>query len=389
MFSFSDELHCLYTELVTPNGQLVFYNKYAGYITMEKPKSVELPSGGILADEMGLGKTVEVLACLLANQRPASDWKKAEQNSNLKQESPCNAFEEKRENEVENVSWCSNHYEQQDARSETTSINNIQEENVCGSSCKNSNIQDLLLSDVSTSATEQSSNLCTDKNAAMKTEESGRPAEIQLVDLSMECDVAANVLISACGEISMGGDSNSCSGLRALVNCSVESCKSPAVHNSETSSGIDVENSNSNTCVTPLTSEGTGKCFDKSNDSVLGKNVSAINSDIGSNLDNFELSTDDDLENTVKLRKFKNSAGRKQRKVKTVQEKKEIYKKMVVRKGAVCKYKNRRTRIIRGAMKKKTVSDSVEETIEEVISKFCYGSGRVEYKKGNYRKVGS
>ena len=34
-----------------------------------------LPSGGILAESMGLGKTVEVLACILANPRPAETWK--------------------------------------------------------------------------------------------------------------------------------------------------------------------------------------------------------------------------------------------------------------------------------------------------------------------------
>lgn len=375
-----------------PDGQLLFYNKYAGYITLEKPKSVKLPTGGILADEMGLGKTVEVLACLLANQRPASDWKTVEQNSDLKQESPLNANEEKHKNEAENITWRHNHYEQQGTRSETISINNMQGENVCGLSCKKSNIHDLLLSDMSTTATGQSGSLYIgDENAAIKTEVPDGPAEIQLVDLGMECDVAANVLISTSGEIYMGGDSNSCNGIRALENCGGKSSKNPAVvHNSETSSGIDVENSNSNTCETPLTNKGTGKYFDKCSDSILGKNGSPLNSDIVNNIGNFEISSeDDDLGNTMKLRKFKDSTRRKRCKIKTVQEKKEMYRKVVVRKGAICKHKNKRTRTIQGAKKKKTVSDSVEETIEEVISKFCYGNGTVECRKGNYRKVGS
>ncbi|XP_021928095.1 E3 ubiquitin-protein ligase SHPRH isoform X2 [Zootermopsis nevadensis] len=379
-----DELHCLYTELVTPDGQLLFYNRYAGYITVEKPKSVKLPTGGILADEMGLGKTVEVLACLLANQRPVSDWKKVEQNSDLKQESILNANEEKYKNEVENITWHHKDYEQQGTKSEKG-------ENVCDLSCKKSNIQDLLLSDMSTTVTGQSGSLYVDdKNDTIQSEEPNRLAEIQLVDLRMECDVAANVLISTCGEISLGGDSNSYGGIRTLENCSIKSSKSTAVvHNSENSSGIGVENSNSNTCKTPLTSECTRKYFDKINDSILGKNVSPPDSDIVNNIGNFEISSEDDLGNTMKLRKFKDRTRRKRCKIKPVQEKKEIYQKVDVRKGSVCKYKNKRKRVIQGAQKKKTVSDSVEETIEEVISKFCYGNGTVEYRKGVYRKVNS
>lgn len=33
------------------------------------PWHITLPPGGILADEMGLGKTVELLACILGNQK--------------------------------------------------------------------------------------------------------------------------------------------------------------------------------------------------------------------------------------------------------------------------------------------------------------------------------
>lgn len=389
MLSFADELHCLYTDLVTADGQVLFYNKYAGYITLEKPKSVKLPTGGILADEMGLGKTVEVLACLLANQRPTSDWKKVEQNSDLKLESPLNAVEDKHEN----VTYSHNHYEQPGTGSEMISRSNIQGENICDLSCKESNnIQDLLLPNITTFATQQSCSVyISDENAAIKSEEPAGPAEIKFVDLSMECDVAANVLISTYGEILVGGDSNSCSGIRILENCDTESSKMPAlIHNSETSSGIDVENSNSNTSEMPVTSEGTGKYLDKSSDSLVDKNVSPVNSDIVNNVGNFEISSDkDDFEYSAKLRKFKDSTQRKRCKIKRVHKKKKMCRKVGVRKGAVSKYKNKRTRLIEGAKKNKTVSDSIEETIEEVISKFCYGNGALECRKGSCRKVGS
>lgn len=63
------DLHPLYTEINLPNGDTVFYNKYLGNFTKLKPLVKPPPTGGILADEMGLGKTVEVLACVMANQR--------------------------------------------------------------------------------------------------------------------------------------------------------------------------------------------------------------------------------------------------------------------------------------------------------------------------------
>jgi hypothetical protein len=380
VLSLPDELHCLYTELMTPDGQLLFYNKYAGYITLEKPKSVKLPSGGILADEMGLGKTVEVLACLLANQRPPSDWSKDEENGDLKQESVFNASEEKYENG-----------EQQDTGSAT--VNNIQVENVCDLPCKKTNTQDLLMPDLNTVATEQSTRLYDDddENSAIKTEEPDRLTEIQLVDLKMECDVAANVLISTCGEISMGGDSNSSSGIRGLGNCVPKSSENTVV-NFEVSSGIGVENSNSNTHETLFTSEGPGKHVDEGSDCILGSNVSQgfLHSDIVNNIDNFEIDDDDDDDdwgNTVKAENIKDRKRRNQCKIKPVQDRKERSGKVVVEKGTVCKYRNKRARVIVAIKEKKTFADPVEETIEEVISKFCYDNGRVKYKKGKYRKV--
>ena len=39
------------------------------------PVKQQAISGGILADEMGLGKTLEILACILINQRPQSELK--------------------------------------------------------------------------------------------------------------------------------------------------------------------------------------------------------------------------------------------------------------------------------------------------------------------------
>jgi hypothetical protein len=311
------------------------------------------------------------LACLLANQRPASDWKNEEENGDLKQESAINDDEEKSENVI-------------------ISVNNMQEENVHDLSCKDSSIQKTLLSNATRESTSQ---YIGDENTAVQTEETDGPAEIQLVDLGMECDVAANVLISVCGEISMGGDSNSFSGLRALENCGGKSSDFTGVHNSETSFGIDVENSNSNTHEIPLAGKGTEKCFDKSTDNILGSSVNqdSPHSDIVNNIDNFDTDSDDggdddddDWERFMKLRKCK---GRRKR-CKIRRKKKERYRKAVVNKGAVCKYKNKRTRIMQAKKEKRSFTDSVEETIEQVISKFCYGNGKVECRKGKYRKVG-
>jgi hypothetical protein len=370
---------------VTPDGQLFFYNKYAGYITLEKPKSVKLPSGGILADEMGLGKTVEVLACLLVNQRPPGDWSKDKENGDLKQESVLNVNEEK----YENGTYHPNHCEQQDAGSVT--VNSIQAENVCDLLCKETSTQDFLLPDKNTVTTEQSASLCTDnESSAIKTEEPDRLTEIQLVDLRMECDVAANVLISTCGEISLGGDSNSNSGIRDLGNCGQKSSENTVIVNSEVSLGIDVENSTSNIHETPVTSECTGKRFDKGSDCIRGSNVSqgSVHSDIINNIDNFEIDSDeDDWGIFVKADNIKGCKRRNQCTIKPVQERKERCRKVVVKKGTVCKYRSKRARIIVAIKEKKTFTDPIEETIEEVISKFCYDNGRVKYKKGKYRKV--
>jgi hypothetical protein len=329
---------------MTADGQLLYYNKYAGYVTMEKPKSVKLPSGGILADEMGLGKTVEVLACLLANQRPASDWKTEEKNGDLKQESSLNDNEEK----CENVAISADHK---------------QDENVDDLS--------LLLSE---SAGEATGRCVGDGSTAIQTGKGEGPDEIQLVDLGMECDVAANVSISACGEMLVGGDSNSCNGIRALENCGGKSSDA----NPETSAGVDVGNS-SNIHEAPLTTDGTGKFLGKSPDNILGNGVGqeSLRSDIANDVDSND--DDDESEYFMKLRKFK---GRKKCKVRR-------YRKAVGKKGGIRKHKKKRTRIIRtrnGKKKKKT--GSIEETIEQVISRFCYGNGKVEYRKGKYRKVG-
>lgn len=67
------ELHPLYIEITLPTGENVYYNKYIGNFTKSKPLVKPPPTGGILADEMGLGKTVEVLACVMANQRYKDD----------------------------------------------------------------------------------------------------------------------------------------------------------------------------------------------------------------------------------------------------------------------------------------------------------------------------
>ncbi|XP_031278860.1 E3 ubiquitin-protein ligase SHPRH [Pistacia vera] len=50
----------------------MFYNPFSGNVSLRLEYSSYV-FGGILADEMGLGKTVELLACVFAHQKPASD----------------------------------------------------------------------------------------------------------------------------------------------------------------------------------------------------------------------------------------------------------------------------------------------------------------------------
>lgn len=51
----------------------MFYNSFSGSVSLHPDYDVPYVFGGILADEMGLGKTVEVLACIFAHRKSASE----------------------------------------------------------------------------------------------------------------------------------------------------------------------------------------------------------------------------------------------------------------------------------------------------------------------------
>lgn len=67
------EIHPLYTPITLQSGLEIFFDKYSGFIELEKPIVEKSSRGGILADEMGLGKTVEVLACILNHPKHNTD----------------------------------------------------------------------------------------------------------------------------------------------------------------------------------------------------------------------------------------------------------------------------------------------------------------------------
>ncbi|GFY84449.1 RING-finger, DEAD-like helicase, PHD and SNF2 domain-containing protein [Actinidia rufa] len=51
----------------------MFYNPYSGNVALHPESSLSYVFGGILADEMGLGKTVELLACIFAHRKSATE----------------------------------------------------------------------------------------------------------------------------------------------------------------------------------------------------------------------------------------------------------------------------------------------------------------------------
>lgn len=68
----SSELHHLWEEYKTSDGNFIYFNHFTGQVSTNFPQAAALCKGGILADEMGLGKTVMVVALLHTNKRKFS-----------------------------------------------------------------------------------------------------------------------------------------------------------------------------------------------------------------------------------------------------------------------------------------------------------------------------
>ena len=49
---FENELHTLYTKVITKDGTELYYNRKGGFLVKEFPHARPIPTGGILADEM-------------------------------------------------------------------------------------------------------------------------------------------------------------------------------------------------------------------------------------------------------------------------------------------------------------------------------------------------
>ncbi|KAA8533961.1 hypothetical protein F0562_031478 [Nyssa sinensis] len=63
---------CMPVNLIDTHSRM-FYNPFSGSISLHPELSSSYILGGILADEMGLGKTVELLACIFAHRKSASE----------------------------------------------------------------------------------------------------------------------------------------------------------------------------------------------------------------------------------------------------------------------------------------------------------------------------
>ena len=56
----NNELHTLYTQVITKDGTKMYYNRKGGFLVKEFPHARPMPTGGILADEMVRTRTTSV-----------------------------------------------------------------------------------------------------------------------------------------------------------------------------------------------------------------------------------------------------------------------------------------------------------------------------------------
>ena len=325
--------------MTTLDGQKLYYNKYAGYITSEKPTAVPLPTGGILADEMGLGKTVEVLACLLANPRPASDFE--EKKKEVKEEPEHNSSEEEpKSSELQNTTEDTN---DPDVKIKII-FNTVKNENTVGLPTDTS---------ISNSA-----------NDSFMTENTGDcQEELQIVE--MKSDVAANVMVSC--DDSYDVETSSICNTKPIKDCAKNSSILSSTSSQSPCNDSGYQNSLTSDILHDIENYGldSDECVDFNDED------DDPNDEDWGNSRNLKFNTPKEGKRRTSYRN-----RRYERKDINTDANHDENRKCVKRKAQKVHKKYKRKQ-----------RDSIEGTIEEVITKYCGGKNESKGRRGKFREV--